>query len=74
MFWTALWATLLANAITVLVIYCAVAYQRGQPLLLSGARFIGGVTALGWRVVQFYIALIFLGAVAFAVKLLLYGG
>ena len=66
-FWPAFLAALAANAITATIIYA-----RAQDRLRANPK---GSTLMnvGLRAVQLYIGLIFLGAIAYAIKLMFFG-
>jgi hypothetical protein len=67
-------AVLAGNAITALAIYIVIAYRRGDRVGVAFVNAVAKITHLGWRAVQLYIAIMFLGAFAYAAKLLLFGG
>jgi hypothetical protein len=72
-FWSVFLAVLLANFVTIIAVYLFVAYHHGQPLIQTGVNVLSGVTLLGWRALQLYLALIVLGAIAYGIKLLVLG-
>ena len=73
-YWPAFLAALSANLITVIVVYaCILSYQghsAGTALTKAGQTLI----LVSWRAVQIYIGIMFLGALAYMAKIIVFDG
>lgn len=72
-YWPAFLAALTANLITVVVIYAAVLRHQGHSTGLALTKAGQTLMAVSWKAVQLYVGLIFLGAIAYAIKVLVTG-
>ena len=72
-YWPAFLAALSANLITVVVIYAAVLRHQGHSTGIALTKAGQTMMLVGTRAVQFYIGLMFAGAIAYGIKILIFG-
>lgn len=73
LYWPAFLAALSANLITVLVIYAAVLRHQGHSTGVALTRAGQTLMTVSWTAVRLYVGLLFLGGIAYAVKVLAFG-
>ena len=72
-YWAAFLAALCANLITVVVVYAAVLRHQGHSTGVALTRAGQTLMSVSWTAVRLYIGLMFLGGIAYAIKILALG-